>query len=54
MSCESFAAFMRPYVQERIKTEEEFMRLLDVLEAAAEMPQLTESSDHFLIIGRAP
>ena len=52
MTCESFAAFMRPYFEKNPFSQQKYEKLLDLLYEIASEDFLLQSTDHFLIVSR--
>lgn len=52
MTCESFAAFMRPYFEKNPLSQEKYEKLLKLLYEIAGEDFLLQSSDHFLIVSK--
>ncbi|QUI23845.1 class I SAM-dependent methyltransferase [Vallitalea pronyensis] len=52
VACESYAAFMKPYIDNIINSEEEFSNMIDVLVLFNGYNYIIDNADHFLVIGR--
>ena len=52
ITCESFAAFMRPYFERINLSNEQYDRLLDMLYEMAGQDFLLNATDHYLVVAR--
>ena len=54
VSCESFLAFMAPYINGADLTQEQLRRLTEIAIRTSSAQELAHGADHFLLVGRTP
>lgn len=52
ITCEGFAAFMRPYIEKNDLSSDSYSQMLNLIYETADKPFLRNSTDHFLVVSK--